>query len=269
MALLDRYIAQEVALQGQILAPVLPHGRVAVRLPSGAIYTYQTGVYSGWGVFLLSGAERIEWLREAEQWERLKYLGVLPALRCLLIYPATGNAWLAMPWNHSDAKQRGFPEFFQLRLVAVGQALDRVVARWDGKTAWWECLDYRDPEPWDATDARADLADLKSPTLTLTPEQAIAYSLLLEREREARISKEERAMQADLAHLGAKLTGFEPSGGGFIVRFLDGAERREVRVDSALGVMSAGICLSGLDSDFDLASIVAVLRGRADGYDDW
>ncbi len=269
MSILDRYLAQESDLLGQtILAPVLPRGRVATKLSSGAIYTFRVSNYTGWGVFQPRNAQQLEVLRDAQQWERLMYLRVLPALRCILVSPLQYGSWLAVPWSLSDAKQKKLPEAFSVHHVLQGQTFDRIVARWDGQTAWWESCDGRDPEPWDAVDARADLQELRLPALTLTPEQRIAYLLQLEREKESRVTKEERTMRTELSHLGAQLTGFEQYGSGYIVRFTDKGERHEVRVNAGLGVTSAGICLSGRDSDFDLASIVSVMRGR-NNDNDW
>ena len=270
LQLLDRYLAQEQNLLNQtILAPVQPNGRVAVKLPNGSIYTFRVKNYSGWGVF---SPRNIEWLtpvREAYQWEQLMYLRSLPLLRSILISPVTSGVWLAMAWNRSDAKQRRLPEMFTVRLVEQGQALDRIAARWDGLYAWWESLDSRDPKPQIATDARIALSDMKSVPTDLTPEQAIVYSILLEKERESRVTKEERAMRSDLSHLGASLTSFESYGSGYIVCYQDGGTQHEVRVRSDFTVTSAGICLSGRDEDFDLASIVAVMRGRSYGDDNW
>ena len=267
--ILDRYLAQESNLLGQtILAPVLPHGRVATRLSSGAIYTFRVTGYTGWGVFQPRNAQQLQVIRDAEQWERLMYLRVLPALRCILVSPLHSGTWLAVPWSLSDARQRRLPEAFSVHYVTQGQAFDRIVARWDGQTAWWECGDGRDTQPWKANKMRDALSNLAPVPSELTPEQGIAYSIQLEKEKEARVTKEERAMRSELSHLGARFTNFEQYGSGYIVRFEDRGERHEIRVNAGLGVTSAGICLSGRDSDFDLASIVGVLRIRGRNDDD-
>ena len=107
---------------------------------------------------------------------------------------------------------------------------------------------------------------------TRTPfRKRLAYDILLEREKIARMPPEERAMRAELAHLGGELVSYEPVGDGWRIRWRDGKHLYETLVGRDFTVLSAGICLSGRDEDFDLASIVSVMRearrtSREDGW---
>jgi len=272
MSLLDRYLrAEQEITRHPFLAPVVRGGQVAVRHPSTrAIHLFPAPPrFEGWGVFRPLDGARVRVEREAEEWERLRYLELLPALRAILVHPLWGRSWLAVPWNRADARQRGLPaEPFPAHLVGGGQPLDRVVVRFLGGHAWFEGLDPRDLEPWRAQALRERLEALADEPGGGSPEERLAYGILLERERAARMPPEERRLRAELAHLGGELVAYEPVGEGWRVRWRDGGRTYETLVSRDLTVLSAGICLSGRDEDFDLASIVSVMREARDrgGY---
>ena len=59
---------------------------------------------------------------------------------------------------------------------------------------------------------------------------------------------------------GARLIGYEISAGVLRVTWERDGQRSVTLVNAGLEVVSAGICLSGEDQRFDLASIVGVVR---------
>ncbi len=84
-------------------------------------------------------------------------------------------------------------------------------------------------------------------------------------EQAARDNDEVRLSEA-LEHAGGKLTSFVKRDEVFVVRYsVDGVEHVSTIQKDNLAVVSAGICLSGQDQHFDLASLVGVLREAEEG----
>ena len=59
---------------------------------------------------------------------------------------------------------------------------------------------------------------------------------------------------------GARLIGYETSAGVLRVTWERDGQRSITLINPTLDVVSAGICLSGADQHFDLASIIGVVR---------
>jgi len=77
----------------------------------------------------------------------------------------------------------------------------------------------------------------------------------------------EGRLQDALEHAGAELNEFTERGDVYAVTYTVDGERHTSVVDRrSLTVVTAGICLSGQDEKFDLASLVGVLRERDHDY---
>jgi hypothetical protein len=104
-----------------------------------------------------------------------------------------------------------------------------------------------------------------TPSVTgLAPGEQASYALLSERRVAAaainQAAHAERRLR-DALRLGrARLNGYEASEGVLRVSWERDGQRSVTLVDANLQVVSAGICLSGADQRFDLASIVGVVR---------
>jgi hypothetical protein len=159
------------------------------------------------------------------------------------------------------------------------QPFDVIQARCDGVQFWFDQLEPRhDPATaaWlrSSLDAMTPPEELRRPGLTL--EQRAAYEL-----RYWQAQKPEARTQADLAgephvplrdvmrerlraslsHAGAELIDYLERSDGLMVSYAIDGQRYTSSVDKDnLTVHSAGICLSGRDSDFDLTSLVGVMR---------
>jgi hypothetical protein len=87
-------------------------------------------------------------------------------------------------------------------------------------------------------------------------EQA-AYALLAARSAQ---QATDTRLRAALTLGGARLIGYEPAGDALRVTWERAGQRSVSPIAPDTTVVSAGICLSGEDSRFDLASIVGVVR---------
>jgi hypothetical protein len=94
----------------------------------------------------------------------------------------------------------------------------------------------------------------------LTPVDRVAYSMeYLHRYK----LPQESAVEKALTRGGGRLRNFVEQGDTWLVHWLDSAgdlHSSSIRKDD-LGVVSAGICLSGEDDKFDLTSLVGVVEG--------
>ena len=298
-------------LQREIVAPLLPGGRLRTRL-GGLVYEFHLREgFAGWGRFRPVNEREVELLGEAQPWERAGYLELFPLLRVVLLWPDTDGrvpgTWLALPYNESDARQRfhlGMEPLpvFLCDPTAGAQSFERVLARVDGNTLWFEGTDLlADPthaewlrsaaaQEHDADDVLPGLASSEQQALLFWRlrqlEVSLAESTRLSRQTLRRnlrdgqtwasqqahqITLEERLRYA-LAKADATLHSYSevaaPDGSAshLVVEWGEHGQTYRYRsvLDSRLTVVSSGICLSGRDRDFDLTSLVSVMEGAAD-----
>jgi hypothetical protein len=134
-------------LSREIIAPLLPGGRIRTRL-SGLVYEFKLRRrFVGWGRFRPLNEREAELLGEALPWERGAYLELFPALRVILLWPDSSTrapgTWLALPYNESDARQRfglamePLPVFL-CDPTGGAERFERVIVRVDGHSLWFE-----------------------------------------------------------------------------------------------------------------------------------
>jgi hypothetical protein len=145
--LVARLNRQAAALrEHEIVAPLLPGGRIRTRL-DGIVYEFSpTTDFAGWGRFRPRDERSAEPLGEALPWQRGAYLELFPLLRVVLLWPDPDprrGAWLAIPFNESDAHQRfglgadPLPVYLCDPLAGADR-FERMIARVDGRTLWFD-----------------------------------------------------------------------------------------------------------------------------------
>jgi len=217
------------------------------------------GARAGWWLCRARDARHAEIVGEALPWQRGDYLALWPELRLVLLEPLAYSDWLALPFNASDAAQRfGLAGPVVVRLVEGGQSFERIVGRIEGRTVWYDAPDRR-ADPTKAEALRAALAGGREvrEIAELGEGERAAYVLLADRRVEQRTDGQ---LRAALAIGGATLLGYEMTGGMLRVTWERDGRRSVTLLSPELAVISAGICLSGQDGRFDLASIVGVVR---------
>ena len=152
-----------------------------------------------------------------------------------------------------------------LRLVEGGQPFERVIGRVEGATVWYDEPDRRG-DPAIAEQLREALAvgQATPAVVGLGPGERASYALLAERRVAGRAAREAARAERRLRHAlmigGARLIGYETSAGVLRVTWERAGQRSVTLVNANLDVVSAGICLSGEDQHFDLASIIGVVH---------
>lgn len=292
-ALLGRLASEEeLFLKQQFLAPALPGGQVQVRI-GGVVckVRVQPSDFQGWGIFQPDSHSAARLLRAASMSERRHYLELFPQARLVVCRSAAGEC-LGSTASFGDSR-------FQIEglvpvLLAAGvQPFDVIRTRYDGLRFWFDELDVRH-DPAAAAYLRSSLAqqlvpdELERPGLSA--EERAAYELNYWQQirpagdapaeaeppanpRHRRKSKRPASESArpgdnvvqrlreNLSHAGARLIEFLERADSFRVTYSIGGHRYTSAVNKAdLTVQVAGICLSGEDRKFDLASLVGVLH---------
>lgn len=270
---LNRLAEEETRfLASEFLAPVIRGGQVTVRI-AGVICARRVrpADFEGWGVFRPRSHAEAALVRPAKMAERQRYLELFPLVRLIVAGQFEGR-WQALPAHRGNSRLqvRGL---VPVRLVEEAQLFEVVEARFDGLQFWYAGPDSR----WDPAAAsylRQELERLTPPEKLqrsgLTPDERSAYALnywpRFEASEEAQRSREERRLRSALEHAGAELKDYVERPDVYTVTFeVDGQRHMSAIAKRDLSVQVAGICLSGEDRNFDLQSLVGVIREAQGG----
>jgi hypothetical protein len=285
--------AEQAFLEREFFAPALSGGTVQVRI-GGVVcrLAVEPRDFRGYGVFRPASHTEARLVRPATLAERRQYLALFPQLRLILCRQSRGTWYgsTASFGDHRLALEGLAPIWF----VEEARPLETVCVRFDGGSFWFDEVDPRQ-DPATPPFLRAALAERTPPEQLarkgLTAEQRAAYELLhweltgpaatdddapesppnaphrrrSRRDPPVEVDPVRRRLHENLSHAGARLVDYVERGDVFSVTYLVGNERYTSAVDKRdLSVRVAGICLSGEDLKFDLASLVGVLREGAD-----
>ena len=283
MADIRKILSQLAAEEGQLLdtqflAPCVRGGRVRIRV-SSMVYTFQPQPrnFEGWAIFKPINEKIAAVIEEPSLPQVTEYLQLLVPIRLHLACVLQGQTWLAYPVNESDAKQRtGFAKPVPVHLVTEGSQFEQIVARWDGHCLWFEEIDRR-ADPLPSEELKAALKKLILPQEVrfkgMTPSMLAVYELVSRNIKgfDPKVRDGQRLQRA-LNMGGGELRDFcvkrsYPAGNRenyWLVEWTSGSGEHHTSAiaKTDLTVMSAGICLSGLDKDFDLHSLVGVVENR-------
>ncbi|MBD1810937.1 hypothetical protein NDA07_21040 [Microcoleus vaginatus DQ-U2] len=275
MADIRKIISQLAAQEGQLLdtqflAPCVRGGSVRIRV-SSMVYTFQPQPrkFEGWAIFRPINEKIAAVIEEPSLPQVAEYLQLLVPVRLHLACVLQGQTWLAYPVNESDAKHRtGAAKPVPVHLVTEGSQFEPIVARWDGHCLWFEEIDRR-ADPLPSEKLKAALKNLIFPQEVrfkgMTPEMRTVYELVSQniKDFDPKV-REEKRLQRALKMGGGELRDFFDRENYWLVAWTSGTGEHHTSAiaKNDLTVMSAGICLSGLDKDFDLHSLVGVVENR-------
>lgn len=253
----------------EFFSPVLRGVPVRVKI-ANVIVTLKVSPrnFEGWGVFSSKDQKTARFVREASRPQKQEYLNLFP--RFCFVICRQGRVAYGIPANHDN--RVNIQGMVPIVLPNEVRLFDTVDARFDGQTFWYDRHSaHRSARI--AAQLRDLLSEETDPDMAIiggmTSEERLCYQIAHEREVMAKIealknNKEERLKRA-LQRGGAVLRSYVERGTTYTVEFTVNGERHRSVVDSeTLRVASAGICLNGGDRNFDLQSLVGVIR---EGHD--
>ena len=256
-------LQEQKLLETRFVAPYAG-GRIRLKV-NGLLYTFKVRqpASAGWGLFRAVNPYLAERTADAPPTLVEAYLEALPNLRARLIYRLDGTTWLGLPLGGRGR------EPIVVRLVEEGAPFSLCRAAWDGTRAWYRDLDPRDDprltERMLALLARRERDQLR--LKGLTPEDRLTFELahaaLHGRPRVPDSRHPEDRLARALEQGGGRLENAMDRGGFWTVTWTDGhgTTHTSAIAKDDLTVVSSGICLSGLDRQFDLTSLVGVVEG--------
>lgn len=255
--------AEDAFLDAEFLAPVLPGRQVQVRIAGVICTMHVTGkAEPGWAVLKPLSMESARIIRKPSLKQVRDYLALFPGVR-LLLTARSEKDWIATPAHRNDIRFQT-KGTVRVHLVTGAELFQQIIARFDGRNFWFQETDRR-RSPAIAAYLRKSLAAETLPDdirkSTLTAEEREAYKLIWQAFEDARRDHAEIRLADALAHAGASLSSYIEREDVYTVSFdVDGHTHRSTVRKNDLTVLVAGICLDGHDRNFDLQSLVGVIR---------
>ena len=261
-------------LQSNFFAPVIKWQPIRVKINSiilSLIVSEPKG-FQGFGVFSPADYKTAKFIREPNMAEKQQYFRLFPALR-LILCRNSDKQWAGIPVNQADTRFK-IQGVVPIQLVDEVQMFDTVKVRFDGQNIWFEQIDSRS-NPRTAIYLRESVGKFLDPkkieSSGLTQEERdayqIAYNIALAADIEANRDKQEERIKDALNRAGAKYQSYIERKDTYTIEYtVDGTKHRSVVKKDNLAVESAGICLAGTDRNFDLQSLVGVIRQGQHGH---
>ena len=272
---------------------------IAACRPGGEVHIKINGVrcrikvaptdFEGIGVFHPVSFNEAILEREATLIERKQYLDLFPAVH-LIAARRSSSGWMGTAANRGDTRFQ-IDGMVPIQLASEIRQFDVLLTRFDGSTFWFEQIDAR-TNPRHADYLRNQLEKRLAPGQLdfsgLSAEHRAVYELnywvlmqppqskanLQSNESDQTLTGDwdsgdlnESRLRESLSHAGALLVGYLERNDSFQVSYIvNGQQHTSAVHKDNLSLISAGVCLDGLDADFDLTSLVGVLnKGMSTG----
>jgi hypothetical protein len=272
--LIDRVAAEhDSSIASPFVAPCVPRGRICVKLAGIVVRLRPSDPnFEGWGRFSVESSSNVAKLEgEAPKRQISSYLSQFPKARFRLCFQGIDSSWAALPRNRGSYEAKfGSITPVAIRLVDSGTRFHAITARYDGSIWWYEGPDRSDiPAVRVGMTESYDVRKLRRIS-GLSAEDEAAFKLAIDPKPVVGVScppTDEDKIRKALERGGGKMLSFVDRGDFWNVEWKTGSGRRSSSsiMKSDMTVMSAGMCLSGRDNDFDLQTLVDVVERRDDG----
>jgi len=247
-------------LDKEIFSPYFLHSSMVYAKIEGILYKFKIPPrpQMGFGIFKPVDYKNAKYIREAEPELVQEYLHAFPEVRAILVFQT--DTWFGYPVNISAYERIGFKGLSPCYCTEGVAQFDYVVCAFDGTNLWFLDLDNRaDVEKIERL--RTGLSFQNISRKAFTPEDNRAFDIARMKKREQELLTIEGRLRYQLELLGAELISYRELGTRLEVQW----QKQAGRIYSTIihkddfSLVSAGICLSGEDRKFDMASLVGVI----------
>ena len=254
----------------EFVSPIFFNEIVATRI-SGLLHTFTVPRKKpGWYKIKPNDSISARFIGEADFLDIDKYLKKLGKIRITLVMKKK-NVYLGIP---DKSNRFDLPVQELIPVLLYDDAVldfDRVIARYDGTNVWFETVDINN-DPSKSDYLRESIEKGRSPSSIrydgLTFEEKLAYTLRFGLDKDLKKERRRCSLKDDVEHAGGVFVRHVERSDHFSVTYrVDGEEyTSHISKDERRMVISAGICLEGNDTLFDLKSLITVVREAQDRH---
>jgi hypothetical protein len=255
-------------VEREFISPVCGNDTVVMKL-DGIIFRLSISKLDpGWYKFRPIDSRRARVVYKAEYDEIEAYLKKLPQIRVSSCY-REGNKIFGFPLKNNKA---GLPYDTLVPVFLPDDQpmdFDRLLCRFDGVNLWYENLDTNN-DPFKSYYLRESLVEGTLPKNIhqsgLSLEEKAAYYLRFDVDVTLKKKREEqlklKTLEGQVAFQGGKLLSYSEKSDHLEIEIeVEGQRFRSyVSKDEYHRVITAGICLDGMDESYDLTSLISVFR---------
>ena len=237
----------------------------------------------GWYLLKLISPIEAKIDRNAEPHEIFNYLKRFPKIKCIVVRRLVGQSWFVIPFNESDARQRGWTDNIlrPCHLISdnVSPFFVMVCSIMSGNLIYEPQQGITMPSCLNELNSSLNQEGSKLSIHNIPGMMKVVYEILLthivdekkrreELEKRQRLSTIEGRIKDSIEFLGAELVSLVESGQGYSIMWRDSRKLvHHARFDANLGLKSTGMCLDGLEADHNILSTIAILGGHNDDED--
>ena len=246
------------------VSPICSNNRVATSI-AGIVYTFSIpSTKEGWYQIKPVSTKKAKIVGPAQMAEIETYLKIFDKIRIVLCMKKEG-IYYGIP---DKANKFGFTVNEPVPVFLCDDApldFDRIIARFDGSNFWYDRIDSSN-DPVKADYLRQSMLKLVPPDKIsfsgLTPEERHSYSLRMALDKKLVADQKKDIIKKDVEFAGAQLVNFTEKKDHYTVTYTVGAQSftSHISKDPRHMIISAGLCLNGNDRNFDLKSLVTVIR---------
>lgn len=263
--LISRIGEKEASIQSkEFISPIFTNTTVATRI-EGLVYSFSIPrVKEGWYRIKPRDVKSARIVGPADLGDIEQYLKRLDKIRLTLVLKKDG-VYLGIP---DKTNKYGFMPGELLSIYLCDDSpmdFDRVVGRYDGVNIWFEGIDQSN-DPAKAEYLRGAMLKLEHPEKIkfsgLNVEEKFAYTLRMTFDKKFVEDRKKKDLQEDVGFAGGEFVDFVERKDHYSVTYMVDGRRytSHVSKEPRRMVISAGLCLSGGDKQFDLKSLISVIR---------
>lgn len=247
------------------VSPVFKNREVVTRIDK-IVYPFTIPeTKSGWWKFKPRNRKEARVTGECDLQEIEGYLKCLPKTRMVLVQ-RDGEIYYGVPFKN-NTQGLDLKVLYPIYLITddMAQDFDEVICRYDGANLWYQSVEFNN-DPAKVEYIRKCLQSSVLPKNLkysgLRFEDKMAYAVRCEIDKKFQERNKEFVLKKAIEHAGGVFKSFTEKSDHFSITYVVDGEKYTSTVSKTNGmrVLTAGICLSGGDKNFDLTSLVSVIR---------